>query len=281
VLRYNGHTAAPPGVASRIDPANRKYAVARSGYIHPLVGPGGAVLTADWPVDHPHHRGVYWAWPEVEFGTRRGDLHALQHVFSRPTGRVALREEPGAAVMRAENLWWWEDGTAVVRETVVIRVQEAVDGARAADLALRFEPLVEGVTLARRETRLYGGLNVRMATPRGQEILVQTDPEGSTPRRAWSDLSGVYENGGACGLLILQHRDNPDYPGEWVRYPELSWCQPTFPAPGSRHALRRGEALRLRYRLWMHAGRYPGDARAAAVWDDFHSRPIHEEEHER
>ena len=63
VLRYNGHTAAPPGVASRIDPANRKYAVARSGYIHPLVGPGGAVLTADWPVDHPHHRGVYWAWP--------------------------------------------------------------------------------------------------------------------------------------------------------------------------------------------------------------------------
>jgi hypothetical protein len=41
---------------------NRIYARARSDHIHPLSEPGGAVLTKDWPVDHPHHRGIYWAW---------------------------------------------------------------------------------------------------------------------------------------------------------------------------------------------------------------------------
>ena len=75
---------------NEVAPANRIYARARSDYIHPLYGLNGEVLTRDWPVDHPHHRGIYWAWPEVDYGTNRGDLHALQKVFARPTGRVRL-----------------------------------------------------------------------------------------------------------------------------------------------------------------------------------------------
>jgi len=63
------------------------YAVPRSNYIHPVYGPEGELLTRDWSKDHPHHRGIYWAWPEVDFGNKRGDLHALQIVFARPTGK--------------------------------------------------------------------------------------------------------------------------------------------------------------------------------------------------
>ena len=70
------------------------YAVPRSNYIHPVYGPSGELLTRDWSKDHPHHRGIYWAWPEVEFGTIRGDLHALQIVFARPTGKIKFREWP-------------------------------------------------------------------------------------------------------------------------------------------------------------------------------------------
>ena len=66
------------------------YAVPRSNYIHPVYGPSGELLTRDWSKDHPHHRGIYWAWPEVEFGNKRGDLHALQIVFARPTGKIKL-----------------------------------------------------------------------------------------------------------------------------------------------------------------------------------------------
>ena len=58
VLRYNYRTVAlPDGVLKKVPADSRKYARPRSNYIHPLYGPDGEVLTEDWSVDHPHHRG--------------------------------------------------------------------------------------------------------------------------------------------------------------------------------------------------------------------------------
>ncbi len=56
---------------------------------------------------------------------------------------------------------------------------------------------------------------------------------------------------------LRQHRDNPDYPGDWDEYPELAWVQPTFPASGSRYPLSTEKTLVLRYRLIVHAGGKP------------------------
>ena len=71
------------------------------------------------------------------------------------------------------------------------------------------------------------------------------------------------------GLTVLQYPRNPDYPGDWTRSPALSWCQPTFPAAGTRYALPRGKPLVLRYRLLIHTGAKPGDDRAAKLWDAY------------
>ena len=94
------------------------YAVPRSDYIHPLYGLDGAMLTNDWPdAGHPHHRGIFWAWPEVEYGSKLGDIYALQTVFARPTGNIKLTDGRDYAEIDAENLWMWEDKEAIVRET--------------------------------------------------------------------------------------------------------------------------------------------------------------------
>src|SRR5512141_1346076 len=37
-------------------------AMRRSSYLHPVYTPDGTVLTDDFNKDHPHHRGVFWAW---------------------------------------------------------------------------------------------------------------------------------------------------------------------------------------------------------------------------
>ena len=272
VLRYNYRIVEPGEVLDKVTPANRIYARARSDYIHPLYGIDGEVLTRDWSIDHPHHRGIYWAWPEVDYGTNRGDLHALQKVFARPTGKVRLESGPVFAEIEAENLWLWEDREPIVREQAVIRAYRATGQGRVVDLAFRFVALKDGVTLARRGTEHYGGLNVRMATPASQKIAVHTDSSNAVPRRVWSDLSGVFGAASAVsGLTLLQCRENPDYPGDWVQYPQLSWCQPTFPAAGTRYALLRDKPLVLRFRLFVHAGAKPEEDRAAKLWEAFHS----------
>jgi len=174
------------------------------------------------------------------------------------------------AQIEAENLWLWEDREPIVREQAIIRAYRATGQGRVVDLAFQFVALKDGITVARRDTTHYGGLNVRMATPASQEISVHTDSSNAVPRRAWSDLSGIFNGAaGASGLTVLQYPRNPDYPGDWQQYPELSWCQPTFPASGTRYPLRRGQPLVLRYRLFIHAGAKPEDDRAAKRWDAF------------
>ena len=270
VLRYNYAIVEPGAVLDKVSSANRIYARARCDYIHPLYGLSGEELTRDWSIDHPHHRGIYWAWPEVDYGTNRGDLHALQMVFARPTGKLRLQGGADSAEIEAENLWLWEDREPIVREVALIRAYRGTGQARIVDLVFRFEALTNGITLARRGTEHYGGLNLRMATPAGQQIFTHTDPAHATPLRAWSDLSGTFAGAtAASGLTVLQCHENPDYPGDWVQYPNLSWCQPTFPAAHTRYALLAGEPLVLRYRLMIHQGAKPDDAIAAKWWDTF------------
>jgi hypothetical protein len=272
VLRYNYSQVEPGTVLSQVSEPNRKYAVARSNYIHPLFGPHGEMLTRDWSIDHPHHRGIYWAWPEVDWRDRRGDLHALQQVFARPTGRCQAFSGGVFAEVDAENLWSWEDGTPILKERARIRVYRAVTQGRWVDLDFQFTALDETVKLARRNTTLYGGLNLRLNAVRDQRITKHTDPSNSSPRRSWSDLSGTFEGSSQpAGLSVIQHASNPDYPGDWVDYPELNWVQPTFPASGTRYEVRQDRPLRLRYRLWIHPGTGLPEATARDHWDAAHS----------
>lgn len=255
VLRYNYQTNEPGGLLAKITPDNLKYARARSDYLHPLYGPGGEELTRDWSVDHPHHRGIYWAWPEVDYHGERGDLHALQRVFARPTGNCQVQEGPLYALIDAENVWRWDDREPIVRERALIRAWRRQPTGRLVDLEFHFTALKDDVALARRDTDKYGGLNLRFAAVKDQEIVCHTDPAGTAVRRAWADLSGVFPGGQAAGVAVFQAPSNPDYPGDWVQYPTINWFQPTFPAAGTRYVLKQGQPLVLKFRLFIHAGK--------------------------
>lgn len=266
VLRYNYATIEPGDLLEKVTPANRIYTRARSDYLHPLFGLDGEQLTLDWPQDHPHHRGIYWAWPEVDWRGQRGDLHALQFVFARPTGRCILTSGPVFAQIEAENVWQWEGGESLVQERAVVRAYRATSVGRLIDLEFQFTALKEPVLLARRDTDKYGGLNLRFAKVLEQAITFHTDDSNAIPRMAWAELSGRFGDAVPCGIVVLQHAANPDYPGDWVKFPEINWFQPTFPASGTRYELRKGEPLVLRFRLWLHRGAKADEPNYASQW---------------
>ncbi len=250
------------------------YAIPRSDYIHPLYGLDGALLTNDWPdAGHPHHRGIFWAWPEVKYGNKSGDIYALQTVFARPTGNIMYSSGPVFAEIDAENMWIWDDKEAIVRERAVIRAYHSSSESRIIDLTIYLLALEDSVSIATRFTNSYGGLNLRMMTPESQEISYYKDEAGSMPLRAWSDFNGIFEGSkSTSGLMVLQHQDNPEYPGDWVEYPDLAWVQPTFPTSGTRYPLNPAEPLVLRYRLIIHTGGEPAKDRSEMSWDAFHAK---------
>lgn len=236
VLTYNfGTVAVPVGVSG-------KYAVARSDYVHPLFGPKGEVLTKDFSPDHPHHRGIYWAWPEVTWKGDKRDLHALQGVFARPVKIVRQTATNDCAVIEAENVWKWGDADEIVREFATITARAMRDERRVIDFEFRFVALVPGVTVARRHQDAYGGFNLRFSARQQQQIV--------TANRTWAALSGIPPDGKSpVHVAILQDARNPYFPGDWIQYPNLNWLQPTFPAKGTAFELKQDSPLVLRYRL--------------------------------
>ena len=249
------------------------YAVPRSDYIHPLYGLNGEMLTRDWPEGgHPHHRAIFWAWPEVEYGSERGDIYALQRVFARPTGNMVFTGGPVFAQIEAENVWMWDDSEPIVREHAVINIYRSSQNTRVLDLTIKLKALQDSITIATRSTDSYGGLNLRMQTPLAQEISYYSDPEDSNPLRTWSDFNGIFEgNESSSGLMVLQHKDNPEYPGNWVEYPNLAWVQPTFPSTGTRYPLSKDDSLVLRYRLIVHDGEKPSIDISEKRWDAYNA----------
>jgi len=264
VLRYNvQNVPVPKGVKG-------KYAVARSDYIHPLCGPGGEILTKDYSPEHPHHRGLYWAWPEVYYKGQKRDLHALQGVFARPDKIVSTAGGGKSATIVAKSKWMWGDTEAIVSETATITAHKAdTGGRRVIDLTFEFTALVDGVSVARRGQRAYGGFNLRFSARKDQQILPHTDPVGKKPRRAWAQIVGIPPKGKRpVAVAILQHAANPHYPGDWVSFPNLNWLQPTFPSKGVKYALSKTKPLVLRFRLCIRHDKLT-DKELAEQWASF------------
>ncbi len=74
----------------------------RGCYIHPLWGLNGEVLTDDFPKDHYHHHGVFWAWPHVEIGERESSICGSTRIFSRSSFAGS-----GGMQARWPRCWAW------------------------------------------------------------------------------------------------------------------------------------------------------------------------------
>ena len=260
-----------PGVDPTRQATSAIWAIPRSDYIHPLYGLNGEMLTTDWPDGgHPHYRGVFFGWPEVEYGSKRGDIYALQRVFARPTGNIKCTNGRDFAEIEAENKWIWEEKEAIVHEMMVIRAYSASGGKRIIDLTLSLLAKKDSITIATRFTNTYGGLCFGMAKSRDQDISIYSDSIIASPQRYWANFNGIFEgNTTASGLTILQHKDNSEYPGKWLKYPNLSFLTATFPTPNTRYLLSKKEPLVLRFRLIVHQGAKPDDGVLSKQWDDY------------
>jgi hypothetical protein len=54
--------------------ANIRPSFLRAGYLHPVFTPAGRIVTDDYPDDHPHQHGIFFAWTRTEFEGRQPDF---------------------------------------------------------------------------------------------------------------------------------------------------------------------------------------------------------------
>lgn len=221
----------------------------RSSYIHPVYAPDGTVLTDDFPIDHLHHRGICWSWPDVRFLEHTYDVWAVEGMHQRFVSWKKRETSPDAAVLSMENGWFVGDRKAV-KELVEITVHPTVGDKRSFDIDLSFEAVDEPVQITGREKKGYGGLGVRFA-PRTDTVIrteagVEKEDTDMVPH-SWAELEATFGQKRA-GMRI---EDAPDNPGEGP----VGWCLRHYGYLGANYpglvtvTLKPGQPLKLRYRV--------------------------------
>ncbi|MGB7293994.1 MAG: DUF6807 family protein [Candidatus Aminicenantales bacterium] len=230
---------------------------AQSCYIHPLFSLDGRALTDDFPADHFHHHGLFWAWPVVRArgistSSWEPKLPRLRQHFVRWLKREAVDE---AFALSVENNWRLDEKETVAKEIVTLKIHPADKVGRAIDLQLTIEALGGPLELQGTpdENKGYGGLCFRGApiftgaTMTMDEGMLKEDAI-HTPFR-WVDLSA-----GELGIAVFVSPHHPGYPVKWmVRNSYAGIINVSWPGLASV-VLEPGEPITLRYRIYVHRG---------------------------
>lgn len=249
----------------------------RGGYLHPLHAPNGALLTDDFPADHPHQRGVFFAWTKTEVGDQHPDFWNLGSGTGRIRSTAAKALDAG---FEATHLWEMRRGEAwepVLDETWQVRLRPpafqdplAPDAAYLLDVTSRQVPRVPVQLPVYR----YGGMCVRGAAAwnrKGGPLRVLTsegkDLAGAENTHArWADMSGPVGNQEA-GVALLEHPSNLRAPN-LLRVPPENPYVVYCPSKGEALTLEAGKTYTFRYRLVAHNGAADA-AKLNRLWEEF------------
>lgn len=251
----------------------------RAGYVHPLYDLDGHVISEDFPADHPHHRGIFWAWHQLYVGDIQiGDPWICRDFLSRVDNVAIADRNSGTAAIDATAHWVspdWKDSSGnlkpIVREETQIEVRRLRANSRSIDFRIRLTALEPEVLIGGSDdVKGYGGFSPRLRLPEDIRFTAEygvVEPQKTAVNASrWMGISGSFNskisdditgrgNAGKgssiSGVAILCHPSLPGFPQKWILRKARSMQNPVFPGR-TPIALPTAEPLELRYRLVLH-----------------------------
>lgn len=253
-------------------------------YCHPVIGPGGAGMTRDWPMketpgeehDHPHHRGFWFGHGDVngvDVWTDKGEKTGK--VVHKEFSEVKSGRNSGVIVSR--NDWVDSTGKLLCTDETMMRFYNSRAGsARWFDFKITLHASNGDVHLG--DTK-EGTLAIRIAetmrlvkpAPKGQKPIPGDghifnsegvrDGEAWGKHAAWVDYYGPV-NGKTVGIAVFDHPSNLRHPTTWhARDYGLLAANPFGahdfegkPRGTGDYTIPSGKSLTLRYRILLHEG---------------------------
>ncbi|HRX12714.1 MAG TPA: PmoA family protein, partial [Draconibacterium sp.] len=250
----------------QMKPKNADGKYERCNYIHPLWGIDGTVLTEDFPEDHLHQRGVYWAWHQIWIdGKRIGDGWAIDDFEQEVTDVEYISQESGTAVFKTTVEWksdlWKNDGEKVpyLREESTFTIHTKTGNYRIIDFEISLTALEENLSIGGSEDEKgYSGFSVRMKLPDdvkfiGPKGIIEPQNE-AVHSNGYVNISGsVGKNSSSGGIVMVDNPQNPGYPQSWILRNQKSMQNAAF--PGNKPVVvSTREPLVLKYSLIVYAG---------------------------
>ena len=214
-------------------------AYGRCNYIHPLYGPDGTRLTEDFPADHLHHRGVFWAWHQILIDNKQvSDGWELKNFQQKVTNFEFILQK-GVGIVNTTVEWkspLWKNGSeAYLREDTKITIHPKLGNYRRIDFDIKLKALTDRLSIGGSDDEKgYSGFSARLKLPAdvkfsGVNGLVEP-VNVAVEAGNFMNINGSFLNGGKKGgVVICSNPSNPAPSTSWILCKTASMQNVAFP----------------------------------------------------
>ncbi len=276
-------------------PAGTAEGFAHGAHLHPVFSPSGRLLTGNHPSDHPHQRGIWFAWTHTEFAGGAPDFWNMgKDKTGKLTGEVRfdklLKSWSGPVHGGFVSTHKWLDHTSGVEKDMLNETWEVTvthtaglkDGSGTPLPPLFLMDLVSTQTCAGAEpVKLpkyhYGGLGVRgnaLWDPVEKVAMLTSNGDdrktGDATKAKWVWLGGEVD-GQMTGITVLMHPDNFRFPQPLRLNPKNQQIC-VAPSADGDWSIEPGQPYVSRYRLVFSDGK-PEAQEMERRWTDYAEPP--------
>ncbi|MGE0021625.1 MAG: PmoA family protein [Draconibacterium sp.] len=228
-------------------------------FFFPVNGPSNASVTSMRNANYPHHSSLFFGCDKVnggnywQEGLKDGQIISL---------RADILETGGnKAVIENECIWRRPGADAPIKDKRKITVSVPAAGKIQLDFDVIMEMLMD-VTIEKTNHSLFSGrMDPDLAVINGGTMINaegETSEKGTFGKRsAWIDFYGARQEK-TEGMAIIQHPSNNWFPAPWFTR-DYGFFSPTpmyWPADDIATVLKKGELIKLRYRVIVHTGNH-------------------------
>lgn len=247
---------------------------------HPVNTPSGERVTDIAPPDHRDHRGAFFAWGNMDFERKTGDVRAdfwgWGH-YAPTVGRVIQNRDvrmvnanSQSAEVAVENDWLIE-GEKVLNEFTTARTRQE-QSANILDLVFRFTSddkfTVDQMAFTGFVVRCRKDGQSYLSDSKGKVTLPDSNalkPETDWPTESWYSYTITLNSGKTVAAAVIDHPGNPR--SLWHEPRAVAFLNPCISAI-QPVTIPAGQPLVLRYRTVFNDGEFPAGMldRLAAEW---------------
>lgn len=238
-------------------------------FFFPVNGPltGGGVTSMRNGI-YPHHSSLFFGCDRVNGGNFWQEGLEKGRIIS--VGARIVEAKGDKVIIEDECIWKRPDAESPIKDKRLITISSPSKDLYQLDFDIEMEMLMDVTILKTNHSLFSARIDPDLTVENGGTMVnsegqsAQSGTFGS--KASWIDCYGS-RKGVIEGIAILQHPDNKWYPSQWFTR-DYGFMSPTpmyWPEDNTATTLKKGEIIKLRYRVLLHGG----DSNSAKIADKF------------
>jgi hypothetical protein len=237
-------------------------------FFFPVNGPSNATVTSMRNANYPHHSSLFFGCDKVnggnywQEGLEKGQIIAVR--------ADVLESGNEKVVIENECIWRRPNAVSPIKDIRKITITAPSKEVYQIDFDITLETLIDVVIEKTNHSLFSGRMDTDLAVINGGTMINSNGEKGEKEtfgkKAAWIDFYGK-RGDKQEGMAILQHPSNEWYPAPWFTR-DYGFFSPTpmyWPANDKETTLKKGQTIKLRYRVLVHSG----DTSTAKIAEQF------------